>query len=347
MKTLLLISNGHGEDHIAVQLGLAARALDSTLTIQAFPLVGKGTAFTQAQIPTLTQNPVFPSGGFIRSLSILVHDLKAGLFKHLWTQKKQLNALTQKADIVICVGDIFALWMGSSGGKSKTNFLPTAKSDKFMPHSRVEKKLMKKYCTHIFTRDEITAKTLRKDNLPAQYLGNPMMDGLTPTGQPFPFQHPNPIIGILPGSRDEAKENLKLIFAALNQIHAPLNLVIAKAPTLTFNLPTSPHTVMVTEAFADVLDQSQLIIGLAGTANEQAVYWGKPVVSFPGTGPQTTVQRLTEQAKLLDHHITFINSHDPHELAQKIEHQLNQTSPIPTQRPDPAALQIIAQILHP
>ena len=36
--------------------------------------------------------------------------------------------------------------------------------------------------------------------------------------------------------------------------------------------------------FGDILEASSVCIGLAGTANEQAVGLGKPVVAFPGPG---------------------------------------------------------------
>jgi uncharacterized protein (TIGR03492 family) len=42
-----------------------------------------------------------------------------------------------------------------------------------------------------------------------------------------------------------------------------------------------------------------VVIGMAGGANEQAAGLGKPVVAFPGTGPQFTPRFLEEQKRLL------------------------------------------------
>jgi uncharacterized protein (TIGR03492 family) len=51
--------------------------------------------------------------------------------------------------------------------------------------------------------------------------------------------------------------------------------------------------------FGDILEASSVCIGLAGTANEQAVGLGKPVVAFPGPGSQFTKKFLAAQKRLL------------------------------------------------
>ena len=51
--------------------------------------------------------------------------------------------------------------------------------------------------------------------------------------------------------------------------------------------------------FGDILEASRACIGLAGTANEQAVGLGKPVVAFPGPGSQFTKKFLAMQKRLL------------------------------------------------
>lgn len=51
--------------------------------------------------------------------------------------------------------------------------------------------------------------------------------------------------------------------------------------------------------FGDLVHKSQVVIGLSGTGNEQAVGLGKPVVAFPGKGPQITEKFLHIQQQLL------------------------------------------------
>ena len=58
--------------------------------------------------------------------------------------------------------------------------------------------------------------------------------------------------------------------------------------------------------FADILAASDLVIGLAGTGNEQAVGLGKPVVTFPGRGPQFSDKFVKIQKRLLGDSISLV-----------------------------------------
>ena len=44
---------------------------------------------------------------------------------------------------------------------------------------------------------------------------------------------------------------------------------------------------------------ADVVVGLAGTANEQAAWLGKPVVTFPGPGTQATRRFVELQQRLL------------------------------------------------
>jgi uncharacterized protein (TIGR03492 family) len=54
-----------------------------------------------------------------------------------------------------------------------------------------------------------------------------------------------------------------------------------------------------TTAFADALLRASVVVGLAGTANEQAAGLGRPVVTFPGPGAQFGPAFLAMQHRLL------------------------------------------------
>ncbi|HYM90122.1 MAG TPA: hypothetical protein VEW91_00640, partial [bacterium] len=56
---------------------------------------------------------------------------------------------------------------------------------------------------------------------------------------------------------------------------------------------------VTTDHYADALRCATVVLGMAGGANEQAAGLGKPVVAFPGTGPQFTPRFLEEQQRLL------------------------------------------------
>ena len=91
--SILIISNGHGEDTIAMNLIHAIQKTTPHTAIMACPLVGKGTAYSNNQIKTILKNPTFPSGGFIRSIKDLIIDIKAGLISHIRTQIKTIKAI--------------------------------------------------------------------------------------------------------------------------------------------------------------------------------------------------------------------------------------------------------------
>ena len=68
------------------------------------------------------------------------------------------------------------------------------------------------------------------------------------------------------------------------------------------------QTKIIQGKFGDVLHSSQVIIGLLGMGNEQAVGLGRPVMSFPGKGPQITKKFLYIQKLLLGEAISIVEA---------------------------------------
>jgi uncharacterized protein (TIGR03492 family) len=73
---------------------------------------------------------------------------------------------------------------------------------------------------------------------------------------------------------------------------------------------------LVTKAFRDCLQAAALGIGMAGTAIEQCVGLGKPVMTIVGEGPQFTAAFAREQVLLLGESIVL--SPTPAEVSQAI-----------------------------
>ncbi len=345
MTKCLIVSNGHGEDYIGAQIAHAIRDLHPSFYVSAFPLVGDGYWYRHTHIPVLAHARSLPSGGFIRTISDLWKDLRSGMINQLISHFLKIRACRAEFDHVICVGDVFCLCIGHGKDSRNTAFIPTAKSDRFMPHSWIERVLMSLFCATIFTRDSDTAASLVAHHLPALYLGNPMFDGLEVSERHYSFGEELPVVGVLPGSRDEAISNLTLILNVCTESFktTPFHLFLAKAPTLDNqaliatlltqgwvqeDVGVFVHAqvpicrLIITDHFPDMLANSRLIIGLAGTANEQAVYWGKTVMTFPGSGPQTTLTRCMEQKKLLGDLIDFTPTQAIPELAHRLNHLL-------------------------
>jgi uncharacterized protein (TIGR03492 family) len=195
-------------------------------------------------------------------------------------------------------------------------------------YSPLERWLMcHRRCHAVFPRDRLTATFLQKWDIPVFDLGNPMMDGFA-LDVPEPDWQQVPLtVALLPGSRaPEAYENWALILEALHALvegwDSPLAFVGAIAPSLALDplisalqhYPWQLHpeqtghpiwqqgnkTLRLTQTeFTATLERAHWAIALAGTATEQAVGLGKPVITIPGKGPQFTPAFAEAQRRLL------------------------------------------------
>ncbi len=343
---VLFLSNGYAEDLIAVTTIKKLREEDPKLEIKALPLVGEGTVYEGVNIEILGPRKMLPSGGFagFHPWSLL-KDLAAGGLKVLLQQMDALRRERSWADLVVSVGDVFLVILSAALIKKPIVFLATAKSDHargMKDHYRIEKYIMGRLCRLVFARDERTAASLKKWGMPSLYVGNVMMDCLEVTGKDFGVGSRKYVVGILPGSKGEAYDNLKIILEAVKVIETKepyrdrVNYLLALAPSLSLKklIPLiSPYGWQVKDTpafqkkrgliayltsaqgisikiiqgrFGDVLNLSQVVIGLSGMGNEQAVGMGRPVVSFPGRGPQITWHFLKAQKQLLGGAVSMV-----------------------------------------
>ena len=237
---LLCLSNGHGEDIIAVRILQELRQISSKLNISALPLVGEGRAYFAADIPVIGSVQAMPSGGFIyMNGRQLVRDLQGGLLPLTWTQLKAMGTWVKDGGgMVLAVGDIvpllFAWWSGANYafvGTAKSEYYVRDGEGKLRQESRLasflglnssvylpwERALMSHCrCQSVFPRDRLTAKMLQQWQIPVFDLGNPMMDGLKPV-QPLQISSKAELmVVLLPGSRvPEAYANWQQILGAV------------------------------------------------------------------------------------------------------------------------------------
>lgn len=343
---LLFISNGHGEDVIASCVMESLLQHVNREQVRVLPLVGKGGAYGQLGVKILGEGVDLPSGGFARqSLQAFWADVQAGLFSLTRGQIRILKELSKEVQLGVVVGDIYPLLLGALFLRRPLAFLPTAKSQYIRGHYSLEVRLMKSSACSVFPRDEKTAQVLKKQGVPAEFLGNVMMDAFTSHGFSFGLSSSQQILGILPGSRVEAFQNLLTILPALEGLQereVPLVPILALAPSLSLEelqekvppsweltllhqdgveavLSCSGTELLITrQGFGDLLHQAALFVGLAGTANEQAAGMGKVVVAFPGEGSQFCPAFLRAQKRLLGEALVAVDPH-PQTLAQEVE----------------------------
>lgn len=262
---LLCLSNGHGEDVIAVQIIQHLQHHSPAPDIAALPLVGKGHAYSQLDIPIIAPVQSMPSGGFIymdgRQLG---RDLRGGLIKLTRLQYQALRKWSNSPGErkILAVGDIVPLLFAWLSG-TDYSFVGTAKSEYYLRdeagwlpqtnwfrrrigsvYEPWERWLMNRQrCKAVLPRDKLTTNILRKWSIPAFDLGNPMMDGLESqlSQTSLPQQDKPFTIVLLPGSRmPESEHNWQQILQALREVmsefkHNSLLFLGAIAPSLSLN----------------------------------------------------------------------------------------------------------------
>jgi uncharacterized protein (TIGR03492 family) len=252
---LLVLSNGHGEDLIALRVVEALRRLRPAVEVAVLPLVGKGQAFAGAEaagaLHRMGPRRDLPSGGFSnQSLRGLLGDLAAGLPLLSWQQWRLVRRWGQGGDPILAVGDLLPLLLAWAAG-GPYGFIGTPKSDhtwasppppgwghtpladgyhrlKGSEWDPWEWALMaRRRCRLVAVRDPLTARGLRRHGVEATAPGNPMMDGFTAEPLP-PWLAAERRLLLLPGSRlPEALGNLERLLGALPSVSEPTTVLLA------------------------------------------------------------------------------------------------------------------------
>ena len=322
------LSNGYGEDTVGARLAEQLRALEPTLTLQAFPTVGLGHAYARAGVTLTGTRCDLPSGGLmLHSLSAFRDDLRAGFVPLTWRQLRDLSRL--ETDVLVVVGDVYALLLGNLV-RTKARFYvqtlvsshhlardtPTYKryfrpNRYFMERFSAPEKVLLRRNVHTYVRDVPTASLLARSHLEVSALGNPMLEALVPsTALALPLA--SPVVALLPGTRRYKVAALETMLAALAALPEATGLVAwteASPPDARWEAVKDgiwrrgDRLWLVSNRFADVLGAADLVLSTAGTASEQAAALGRPVVAFP-VAPLYTEAFLANQQRLLGDALT-------------------------------------------
>ena len=350
-KRILFLSNGHGEDTCNGEIIKALLSLDINLKMAAVPIVGEGNIYRFLGVPILTPTRTLPSGGFLyMNPFVFLKDIASGLIGLLGKQLQMIWKEAPDYDILMVTGDIVVAAIAYSTKQPYIIFLSAYSS---YYEGKLNLGLILPYllncdrCLAVFTRDQFTANDLQMQGIKkAQFVGTPMMDNLTPTGVNLNLDSESPMIAILPGSRlPEAKNNLilllKLVEIIDNLRNQNLQFRVAAVPSLMVELDEIAislgwqhqdgilmskmglKVICDSDRFAEILNAADLVLGMAGTANEQAVGLGKPVITIPGNGPAFTYRFAEAQLRLLGTSIQLIGTKPAddsilHQTAQKV-----------------------------
>lgn len=302
---VLFLSNGYGEDVVGAALAarLQRRVEPGAARVVALPMVGLGSPYESAGIPVLSPRQHLPSEGFsYLSRSLLWQDLRAGLISLTLRQAAKLSRIRNQVALVVAVGDAIVLAMAMLFARRPLAFVSVADSayltdgrTVFTPPVRA----VLRRARRLYVHDAFTREVLARYGVDARFPGNPMMDTfeVDPAGDRAAF----PTVGLLPGSR-APEANLPLLLEAVGEVRKTF-------PGAAFDMAWPPgrplpqglearHGVTC-RPFGTVLARAHVAIGLAGTANEQTVGLGIPLVTFVGRGPQGSPAFVYRQKKLL------------------------------------------------
>ena len=332
MSKILFLSNGHGEDLSGSLIGNAFKKLGHE--VKALPLVGHGEAYLNEGLKVLGKTKSFSTGGMgYTSLRGRILELIQGQIIYLIKRIYLLFSISSKYDLLVVVGDVLPITVAWLTGLPVATYLVAYSS-----HYEGKLKLpwpcsiclSNDRFFKIFTRDKLSADDLKKQIVgKVEFIGNPFMDPFITNHQSLP-KH-NKRLGILPGSRmPEVGDNLCLILRVIDYISNikyedyDISFDVALVSSLNDSLlkkiitpygwklcyrSNKDHPLKLIKnnsvvniyrnSFLKVVQSSNVLISMAGTATEQAVLLGKLVVQIEGKGPQFTRTFAEAQRRLL------------------------------------------------
>jgi uncharacterized protein (TIGR03492 family) len=327
---VLAVTNAYGADLVAAEILGHLPGVEAT----AYPLVGVGRPFPST-VRLLDPRRDFPSGGYaLRTKGLgLAGDLRAGMIRFLFAQRRTLRRQRGHVDLTLAVGDLYCLAM-ARWAAAPIILMATSISvhDGIGPFGLQ----LFRWARHTFTHDAATAEFLRAHRVSATFVGNPQLDCLRPTGTDFGLAPDEPVVTILPGSHEETPQNTVLLARTAAQVARVMpqtHFLLSLAPVVEDDavlgglqatgwtlrngaLELGPARLRPTRAFADALMRATVVLGMAGTAFEQAAGLGRPIVAFPGPGPQFTETFLLYQRHILGECLVAVSS--PEEAADAV-----------------------------
>jgi len=329
-KPVLLLSNGHGEDLSGAKISEALMARG--IAVEALPLVGHGRPYRQAGVPVLGRTRECSTGGLgYTSLAGQLREIREGQWTYLLSRLLWLARHRKRFERVVGVGDLLAVIGAWLGGPGAAVYL-VAYSSHYEGQLRLPwpcgALLRSRRIVQIWIRDALTAHQLSAQlGKPVVFAGNPFLDGVMEVVQASPQGQS---LALLPGSRmPEALHNLGLMLQVVSRLPSglhegqqqgqPLRIQAALVSSLTAEaieamaaplgwqldpsrslLRRGPWQVELGWGqFAAILNRADLALASAGTASEQAVGLGKPVLQLCGRGPQFTAAFAEAQRRLL------------------------------------------------
>ena len=342
MKSVLIVSNGHGEDSIGAALALELSHLG--YGVVAVPLVGRGMAYESAGFAVLGPRKEMPSGGLVWGREgALWADLKAGWLSMSLAQYHAIAQAKAHSLATLAVGDVYSILVSSMFGARPLFQVQTLVSVRTWedqggwrkPYGPLERVLMRR-ARRVYARDLQSAQWLSQHGVAkACCLGNPMLDAVAGENE---LDLPSPYLLLLPGSRNDAYLSLRQMLEVCRLLsQLPLLPVVAwsglplepleahpwrwewlKPDLASLSHPDGTQVYLAQNSFRWLLQRAKLALATTGTAAEQTAGFVVPIVSFVTGGSTYTPVFAQYQQRLLGAAITLSNT-TPSQIAQTLE----------------------------
>lgn len=344
---IIIFTNGYGEDTIGVSL---ASLLKQNKNIYAFPFVGTGKIFEKAGISLYYKGKDLPSEGLSlrEGISFLWIDIKKGLIGEIFRIANKLYTLSHKRFIPIVIGDFYPLILIYLFANKRPLFILSSKSIRIKSFSNLEIYILRHFAFKVFVRDKETEIFLKKRGVNALYLGNPIIGLLGSKSRKIVKTNNKATLLFLPGSRSDVYKNIIYMLKIVDVLdefgrtgsfsfffHLSNDISLEKLELFLHDgweleIFDSIYEVGILKkknikiglfknSFNEILIMAKIVVGLSGTANEQSVALGKPVISFPVPFTHATHKRFTKRQKpLLKDNLIYFSKFDEKIIAKKI-----------------------------
>ncbi len=310
--------------------------------VKALPLVGNGESYLKAGVKVLGRTKSFSTGGMgYTSLKGRLLEIIQGQIFYLLNRIYLLFLISSEYDLLVVVGDVLPITLAWLTRLPVVTYL-VAYSSQYEGKLKLpwpcSNCLSSNKFLKIYTRDKLTADDLKNQLFgKVEFIGNPFMDPFLTKTERLP-KH-NKRLGILPGSRmPEVGENLCLILRVVDYLsnlkyeytdisfdvalisllddHTLKKIITSDGWRLCYPINkdhplklTKNHSIVniYRDSFVKVVQSSNVLISMAGTATEQAALLGKLIVQIEGKGPQFTASFAEAQRRLLGSNVFCAN----------------------------------------
>lgn len=299
----LFIANGNGEDSIAAEI---ISRLPEGVVADAYPVVGQGKAY-EGVAPVVGPRFEIPSQGWRHTQGSVTRDIKGGMLSSIWPAISFLRWVRGRYDKVVVVGDNVGPILCLVAGLKIDVYLDVFKSGFAHTYSAPERWLLGRTCRTVFTRDPMLAEVLARAGIDARAAGNVMLDTTTYGDYDAAARRRHALaVTLLPGSRATTGESLALQVEALRLLPAEATPDVfvavaggisagelAQATEMAWEPPVGNEAAdlgtlqgdglrvhLATGVTGNLIVEADLVLSQAGTATQQALGLGKPVITF-------------------------------------------------------------------